>query len=241
MSYKDRGMNIAIIEDDEHDYITLKNIIKNYFLSVNITYHLKRYNYVDDLYHDIYNIDFIFLDIEFPGEENGIEVGSKIRDLKSDIFIVFISNYSQYLIDGYKAQANRYLEKPIQQLNFNIEMNSMLKKYLCNYLSLFDPKISLKKIYFKDIVYIEFVNRKSEIHFQDGFVLQTHYQLKEWIDLLPKQYFGQVYRSIIVNYMHICGSNDSNIALTNNENIPLSKTYKNNFKQNYLKYIQWRI
>ena len=241
MSYKDRGMNIAIIEDDEHDYITLKNIIKNYFLSVNITYHLKRYNYVDDLYHDIYNIDFVFLDIEFPGEENGIEVGIKIRDLKSDIFIVFVSNYSQYLIDGYKAQANRYLEKPIQQLNFNIEMNSMLKKYLYNYLSLFDPKISLKKIYFKDIVYIEFVNRKSEIHFQDGFVLQTHYQLKDWIDLLPKQYFGQVYRSIIVNYMHICGINDSNIALANNENIPLSKTYKNNFKQSYLKYIQWRI
>lgn len=234
-------MNIAVIEDNENDYIALKKAINNFFVNVNITYSLKRYNYAIDLYHDIYDIDFVFLDIEFNEQENGIEVGIKIRDLRYDIFIVFISNYSQYLIDGYKAQANRYLEKPIQQSNFNIEMHSILKKYLFQYSSIYDPKISLQKIYFKDILYIEFVTRKSEIHFQNGSVLRTHYQLKDWMKQLPKQYFGQVYRSIIVNFMYVCGTAGNYIILSDNEKVPLSKTYKDDFKQKYLKYVQWRI
>lgn len=222
-------MKIAIFEDNDIDYMALVKRIDNFFENKDVPYSTVRYFNPEDIYNNIYDIDLIFLDIENNSEVNGIDIGIKIKDMKDDILIIFISNYSQYLIDGYKAHANRYLFKSMSQLEFNTELNAVLKKFLFRFSGLYDPKLCLNKIYFKDIIYIEFLARKSNIHFQNGSILRTNYQLKEWMEKLPHQYFGQIFRSIIVNYTYVSGIKDNDIILSNNEKIPLSKKFKDKF------------
>ena len=237
-------MNIAIFEDNDDDYKVLKERIECFFKYAdmeNIDYFIKRYSNQEDIFNDIYEIDLIFLDIEFNKVSLGIDIGIKIREMKNDIFIIFISNYSQYLMEGYKAHANRYLLKPISQACFNVELKSVLKKYLFNYAYIYDPKICLSKIYFSQIIYVDFVNRKSNIHLRNGKTIRTNYQFKDWIELLPEICFGQIYRSIIVNYNYITGVNNQEVSLSNNVVLPLSKLHKEHFNESYAKFIHWRI
>ncbi len=237
-------MNIAILEDDQKDFLQLLELLKNFFqleefkdIPINIT----RYKSLSSIYDNIYSIDLIFLDIECNKKQNGIDIGIRLRQLKKDLLIIFISHYSEYLIEGYKAQANRYFIKPVKQLTFNTEMKSVLKHFLFTYAGIQDTKLSIKKLYFKDIMYIEFFNRKTHIHHVNGTILDTSYTIKEWVNILPNQYFYQTYRSIIINFMYVCGITNNDIILTNNELIPLARSSKADFNYNYMKYSQWRM
>ena len=57
--------------------------------------------------------DLAFLDIQFPGEMNGLQVARELRLLNEQMVIVFISNYEEYAIDGYRVNALRFFYKPI--------------------------------------------------------------------------------------------------------------------------------
>ena len=70
--------------------------------------------------------DIIFLDIELE-DKNGIEIGHEIRKKYPDLIIIIISRHPQYLIEGYRIDAKRYLLKPIDKKLFDIEMESILK------------------------------------------------------------------------------------------------------------------
>lgn len=63
---------------------------------------------------NIGKLDILFLDIEM-GELNGMETAAKIRELKDDAIIVFVTSYKDYVFDGYKVGAIGYLTKPVDQ------------------------------------------------------------------------------------------------------------------------------
>jgi len=57
--------------------------------------------------------DLLFLDIQFDGEMDGIELAKEIRLTNDSVPIVFITNYEAYWRDGYEVNALRYLSKPV--------------------------------------------------------------------------------------------------------------------------------
>lgn len=52
----------------------------------------------------------VFLDINMDVVD-GIEIGTKIRELSSSIYIVFVTAYIKYSLEGYKVKAIRYIIK----------------------------------------------------------------------------------------------------------------------------------
>lgn len=58
--------------------------------------------------------DLVFLDIELP-DMKGIELSEKLREIKPDIFIVFITAHQEYSLDAFKLYAYDYIIKPIDQ------------------------------------------------------------------------------------------------------------------------------
>ena len=99
--------------------------------------------------------DFLFMDIEL-GSENGIDLGLKIRKKHKNCHIIITSNYTKYLIDGYKVKADRYLLKPISQELFDSEMAPVFREYYAENTTIYDEKISRYRIRLNDIVYIDF-------------------------------------------------------------------------------------
>ena len=57
----------------------------------------------------------LFLDIEIPGEMNGMKAAKKIYSHNPYLPIVFVTNYSNYACEGYEVNALRYRVKPVMQ------------------------------------------------------------------------------------------------------------------------------
>ncbi len=58
------------------------------------------------------NPDVIFLDIEM-GDVNGIEMGESFTNEKPDVYIIFVTAYSDYAIEAFELNAIDYLLKPV--------------------------------------------------------------------------------------------------------------------------------
>ncbi len=59
-------------------------------------------------------IDLLFLDMEMKGL-NGMETAEKIRTFDTQLIIVFVTGYSDYVFDGYRVEALDYLMKPVSE------------------------------------------------------------------------------------------------------------------------------
>ncbi|MDP4164779.1 MAG: response regulator, partial [Bacillota bacterium] len=55
--------------------------------------------------------DAVFLDVEMP-DMNGIELASRILDLRKNMAVVFITAYDQYAVEAFRVNALDYLLKP---------------------------------------------------------------------------------------------------------------------------------
>ena len=71
-------------------------------------------------------IDILFLDIEMNGK-NGMEIAAAIREFNQNIFIIFVTGYSDYVFDGYKVNAFDYIIKPATETQIQ-ELMIRLKK-----------------------------------------------------------------------------------------------------------------
>jgi len=229
-------MNILVFENNENDFNHLSSCIKHYFIKEAIDYQIHRCKNKNELFQTIKQYDLLFLDIELD-EDNGIDLGMELKKNNHDCRIMITTNYAKYAIDGYKINADRYFIKPINQQEFNIEMNAIVKTYLRHSLGFFDEKISHKKIYLKDILYIEFKDRKTDLHFTNGKIISTNYSLKHWYQQLKDTGFAYPYKAYLVNMQHILQFTTNNLKLINNEDIPLSRHYKEEFEKAYEKYL----
>lgn len=226
-------MKVLIYEDNTEDLKSLIECIKKFFYEKELTYDLEICTESNQLYKHAIDHDLVFLDIE-GNNENGIDIGINIRKINPDIKLIFISNFSKYLIDGYKANANRYFLKPIKQEWFNLELENVLNDYLQNNVSFTDHKIYPNKIYIKQILYVEFKNRKTYLHLFSGKVIETPYPLKYWIEKLEKYHFKQSYKSFLVNLRQISSISKIDVILLNDEKIPLSRIYKKDLERGFL-------
>lgn len=233
-------MNIIIFEDNNEDCVDLIGNLKDFFDIYNFNCIIKKTRDPEVIYSNIDKVDLIFLDIEV-NEYNGIDVGLKIRKLNKDVRIIITSGYSKYLIDGYKVHADRYFLKPLQKDQFQIEMKIVVSDYIRYNQNFYDPKVAKNIIYYRDILYIEFINRKSYLYKIDGQVLTSAYSLTSWIDKLAKQSFVQTHRGFIVNMDTISAYETKKIILINGAIVPLSRNYRDNFEKTYLSFLRSKV
>lgn len=233
-------MRIAIYEDNKNDEMQLIEYLHRFFAAKDIQYDICVCNTSLELEKYVNDTDIFFLDIEGV-DENGIELGIKIRKDNSDAKIIFVSNYSKYLIDGYKAAASRYFLKPVSWDIFEIEFENVIREHLLNHAGFVDEKIASHKIYYKDISYVEYKERKSYMMIASGKVIETNYTLKYWLDKLRDYSFSQPHKSFIVNLHQVKRMDSNELLLVSGECIPLSRMYKNQFKNDFMNSLKRRI
>lgn len=230
-------MKILIFDDNRQDREHLTNCLNSFFENKDISYQITTCQNKDELLYDINHYDFLFLDIEL-GQENGIDLGLQLQTIQHHCHIIITTNYSKYAIDGYKIQAERYFIKPIHQQEFDLEMNGVIKHYIKDKNYFFDKKICDSKIYIKDILYIEFIDRKSMIHKLNGEIIMTNCTLKYWYDKLNIYSFAYPYKAFLVNLKYVNALYKKDIEMTNGEMIPLSRHYKKEFEAKYIDLLQ---
>lgn len=234
-------MKILILEDDKQDKKLLIDYLHQYFEQKHILdVHIDAYSDKHAVCTNLYLYDLCFIDIEI-GNDNGIDYAIQIRKENKAAKIIFVSNYKKYLIDGYKASANRYFLKPIDKQEFFIELDSLLHDYHLSGLHFFDKKIYPQKIFYHEIVYIEAILRKTYIHTSSKAPIETPISLRAWIEKLSPYYFAQPYKSLLINLNKVRFIEESSLTLSDDTILPISRHFKESFSHAFLKNLQERF
>ena len=73
--------------------------------------------------------DIALLDIDFDGaEQNGMDIARKLRSLRSDTVIIFVTNFIEYAPAGYEVRAFRYILKRDLQADLGAILPLALKQ-----------------------------------------------------------------------------------------------------------------
>lgn len=173
------------------------------------------------------------LDIKLQ-EENGIDYAFLLEQKYPDIKTIFISGYDDYYEAMFmKVKPFAFLHKPI---NINILLFHI--KTIADNLSdnnnsfLLISKKLKTEIPFNKIVFFESFKRIIVIHCIDQ-TFEFYGKLGDIEKDLPKN-FTRTHQSYIVNMNYVRDTDfESNVFLTNNTVIKISRTYKKSFQSKY--------
>ena len=98
---------IAICDDTADDIAQLKEALYNYDPTYDIISYTDGQTLIADFMNNKHAIDILFLDICMPGTD-GIKTAEKIRSIKKDIIIVFVTSSRDYYSQAYEVFAFNY-------------------------------------------------------------------------------------------------------------------------------------
>ncbi len=195
---------------------------------------------------DQQQVDAIFLDINMPGL-NGLDFAKSMQDHSKGPIMVFTTAYSEYAIEGYKANAVGYLLKPYSFDEFETAAQKVKDIMEIRHQSSAevsaDPNdnvIYVKSDYrivridISSIRYIEAMSEYLRISCDDKekpvIVLLSMKKIEEH---LPTNTFMRIHRSYIINLNKIREVKKNHVILEGDASLPIGDNYKDTF-MNYL-------
>ena len=151
---------IAVCDDESLFAENLKELISDYMTEKDLVFEIDTYTSGKKLLEQgvkVTQYEIIFLDINME-EIDGIKAAENIRKLSRDVFIVFVTAYVDYSLEGYRLDVIRYLLKG--NTNFRNTVNEcidaiMEKKNYSIVKKEFNFKEGRKEIALDKLLYIE--------------------------------------------------------------------------------------
>jgi DNA-binding LytR/AlgR family response regulator len=224
----DEPLAIKVIED----YIKQTPFLE---LVEKFTNPVKAFNYLNENDSDI---DLIFVDIQMP-DISGLDVVSKLRNKP---LLIFTTAFSEYALDGFKADAVDYLLKPIDYPDFlkaankakewiNTRKGKSLDVQANKNFLFIKSEHKIIRINFEEIRYIQGMSEYVRIHLTVGKPIMSLLSLKSLEAQLPENMFMRVHKSYIVNLQKINTIERNEIVYDDGTIIPVSQQYKSKFQE----------
>ena len=157
--------------------------------------------------------DIIVMDIAMRFVD-GMKAAEQIRQMDSEVVIIFITNMPQYAMKGYMVDALDYVLKPLSYYAFSQRIDRALARMRRRgkrYISI-PVKGGIKKLDISQITYVEIQDHDLIFHTTIG-VLQSKGKLTEIEEQLdPKQFF-RCGKSHLVNLEFVEGVENSNVQV----------------------------
>ena len=169
--------------------------------------------------------DILLTDIQMS-EMNGMELGKEIRKANSEMYIIFITSYTEYAAESYMIEAYQYILK--QDLEYRLPD---VARRLIRMIDLDSKQFRMLKInegtvklYYKDIIYIYKDKGGKYVTF---VTVDNEYReripLRQVFEELKSKTFVMVERGYIVNMKHIHRLSGDTIYLENNHKVKISR------------------
>ncbi len=188
--------------------------------------------------------DLIFLDIHLP-KLSGMAF---LKLLSPRPKIILTTAFTEYALDGYELDVIDYLLKPFSFERFYKAVSKIIYSESRNTT---EPRsvsptaspdqadyifIKIGNDFLKlEIASIQFIKSLGDYTqvFTPGGKHLVSYPLKYWSENLPTQFFCQIHKSSVVNIRHIEKVSGNQIFIQR-EILPIGRTYKDHFFENYL-------
>ena len=194
---------------------------------------VKAYKYLNDN-----EIDLLFVDIQMP-DLTGFEL---VNNLKKKPVFIFTTAYSEYALEGFKADALDYLLKPIDMPEFSKAVNKA-KEWLeirneknsqveaTKDFLFIKSEYKIIRINFSEITYIHGMSEYVKIHLFNRKSIMSLISLKSLEAQLPVSMFMRVHKSFIVNLQKVNMIERNEIVYDDGTIIPVSQQYKTQFQE----------
>ena len=232
-------IRIGIVEDDPHCIDVVLSHLDRFQRENDQRFHVAAFNDGADILADYRpDWDVLFLDIQME-RVSGMTAAQRIREVDSEVLIVFITSSPHYAVSGYEVDALSYLLKPVNYRSFEQEMRRILvrlqqrhrRELLFNATDRAQHRVAVD-----DIVYIETVRHRVDIHTLDG-----HYgvatTLRAMEERLEADGFIRCHSGLLVNLRHVTGVEGSSCRVRGGGSLPISRPRKQEFLASLAEYI----
>jgi len=234
---------IAICDDEGLFIEELEQLISGYMMKKGFVFEIDTYSSgaaLIELGMEVIQYTVVFLDINME-TVNGIMAAEEIRKISREVFIVFVTAYVDYSLEGYRLDVVRYLLKG--SANFRGRVNECLDAIIdkMNYSVKkreFDFKEGRKEVSLERLLYIESKLHKLEFHvMEDTIKTYTMYEtLNIFENRLSENDFIRIHQSYLVNIKHIKNVVRYKAILTNGIELSIPKVRYTDVKKRFIAY-----
>lgn len=230
---------LAVCDDMPMECADIAKQIENILKQSNIDFMIKKFFSGQELFHSKENFDIIFLDIKMP-KISGMDLAKKIREQGKQSLIIFITAAREYVFEAFDVEAFQYLLKPIQNQKLKTVLEKATKRLQIDANTDFliiSADRQTKKVFLKDILYIESIGRIAKIHCNEG-TLETYEQIGILADKLADKSFFRCHKCFLVNLDYVDAFDKTEVRLENGESIMLAKRRYEDFQKRILSYMK---
>lgn len=221
-------IRIAIVEDDESCSQEICQHLHLFGKEYNVPMQIEEYRdgvRIAEQYSGGY--DIVLMDIALPGMD-GMTAAEKIREADQDVEIIFITNYPQHAIQGYRVGARDYILKPVNYIDFSrtlrkiTEQSNKKKRYL--WINTRDGK---KKLEIQKIRFAEVQDHDLTFHMTDDNITVKG-TIRDIMTELQGEAFFRCNKGFLVNLAFVDGVSGYDIQV-GADRIMLGRTRKKAF------------
>lgn len=236
-------LRIAICDDESLFAEELRELLSGYMMEKGLVFEIDIYSSGEALIElgiEVIKYTAVFLDINME-KVDGIRAAEKIRQVSREVFIVFVTAYVNYSLEGYRFDVVRYL------LKGNVDFPSMVSECVdalmdkLNYSVAkreFDFKEGTKEISLDRLLYVESNLHKLEFHvMEDELKIYTMYEtLNALENKLEAKDFVRIHQSYLVNIKYVKNVVKYKVILTNGIELVIPKARYTYVKEQFILY-----
>lgn len=197
-------LRIAVAEDNQSYRDQMERYLNQYGLEHGLKLEITLFNNGLSLVQNYQSgFDIILLDIMMP-DLDGMQAAEAIRQVDEQVVLIFITQVSQYAIQGYSVGALDYLLKPVGYDTFAMKFTRAVERVRSRtggQVTLLLPG-GVKRVKTQDIFYVEIQNHMLHYYTREGeYVLRGTMQAAEQ-ELEPYP-FAKCNHWYLVNLAHV--------------------------------------
>lgn len=199
-------LRIAICDDEKYDRDRIQALLLEYLETHNLNASIDLFSSGKEFLSERDNLvkyDIVFLDINME-EIDGIQTAQEMRSFQSDTCIVLVTAFINYVLEGYKVGAVRYIMKDALDVQIKECMDAIIQKMQFREIT-FPFLEGDRTLYTDNILYVE--SRKHKCIFscmeRENVTYQLYGKLDQIEIKLERYGFLRIHKSFLVNMKHV--------------------------------------
>ena len=227
-------IRIAVCDDDERTREETLALLRDYR---NVSLEAEGYSGGEALLEAGKTYDILLLDIDMDGMD-GIETARRIREADREVKLIYVTNYSDYMMFAFAVHAFAYLLKPLGKKELYAQLDEVLRYSSPRPESdlEFVTREGVLRMQPSRILYFEYLDRWVLLHTTDG-VWHLKRQIAEVAREMAPFGFAVPHKSVVVNLYAVRQIKGYEVSLTDGQHIPLSQKKSAAFRRAMNEYL----
>ncbi|MCI8572116.1 MAG: response regulator transcription factor [Lachnospiraceae bacterium] len=232
-------LEIAVCDDESFYREKIQRLLEEYLAERSLEYRIQLFLSGEEFLKHCENrvkYDIVFMDINME-KVDGIQAAMQMRAFHSDTYLVLVTAFINYALEGYKVNAVRYIMKDTLDTAMTECMDAVMEKMKIAQVS-FSFMEGERKLYTDNILYVESRKHKSVFFYMEAEIVK--YQIYEKLDWVEEKlsgfHFLRIHKSYLVNMKHIRKINNYTAFLDTGEELPVPRSRFRAAKETFVAY-----